>query len=54
VIVHAEGEGRTRVSAMDPDAALGIVANDAIKPVAAEARERLQRAIGALSSGDGR
>jgi uncharacterized protein (DUF302 family) len=50
VIVHAEGEGKTRVSVMDPDAALGVVANDAIKPVAAEARERLQRALASLTA----
>lgn len=50
VIVHAEGEGRTRVAIMDPAAALGVVGNDAVAPVASEARERLQRVVQALAA----
>lgn len=52
VIVYTAG-GETRVSVMDPDAALGIVANDAIRPVAAEARERLLRVVEALRRDEG-
>jgi uncharacterized protein (DUF302 family) len=49
VIVHAHGEGQTSVAVMDPQAALGIVGNDAIGPIATEARERLERAIASLA-----
>jgi uncharacterized protein (DUF302 family) len=49
VIVHAHGDNETAVSVMDPQAALGIVGNDAIGPIANEARERLERAIAALA-----
>lgn len=48
VIVHAHGEGQTAISVMDPEAALGVVGNDAISPIAAEARERLERALASL------
>jgi uncharacterized protein (DUF302 family) len=48
VVVYAEGERRSRVAVMDPDAALGIVDNPSIKPIAAEARERLERAVASL------
>lgn len=51
VIVH-ETAGKTHVSIMDPDAALGIVDNDAIAPVAAEAKERLLRVVEALRQGE--
>lgn len=42
VTVH-EDDGGSVVAFMDPDAALGVVGNDALRPVAAEARERLMR-----------
>jgi uncharacterized protein (DUF302 family) len=48
VIVYEGKDGRTVVSAQDPDAALGIVGNAAISPVAQEARERLARVIESL------
>ncbi len=48
VIVYAEGERSARVTVMDPAAALGIVDNPAIQPIAAEARERLERAVASL------
>ncbi len=38
-----EDEGGSVVAFVDPAAALGFVGNDALKPIAAEARERLQR-----------
>jgi uncharacterized protein (DUF302 family) len=40
--------GETVVIAQDPQPMLGMVGNPALAPVAHEARERLQRAIGAL------
>lgn len=48
VIVHAHGDGQTAISVMDPEAALGVVGNDEIGPIAAEARERLERALASL------
>ncbi|HZR45176.1 MAG TPA: DUF302 domain-containing protein [Candidatus Manganitrophaceae bacterium] len=49
VIVY-EKEGKTFVSAQDPEAALSIVGNPAVAPVAKQARERLARAIDSLES----
>jgi uncharacterized protein (DUF302 family) len=43
-IVYEDGEGSV-VSVMDPVAALGIAGNDALRPVAEEARMRLERAL---------
>jgi uncharacterized protein (DUF302 family) len=45
VVVRAEGAGRTRVEIADPQAMLGIVGNAQLDGVAAEARQRLQRAL---------
>jgi uncharacterized protein (DUF302 family) len=47
-VVLYEEDGGTTVKVMDPQAALGLVANPAIAPVAAEARERLERALRSL------
>ena len=46
VVVRAINDDRSAVSAMDPQAALGLVDNAA---VAAEARERLERALLSLA-----
>ncbi len=43
VTVHEDDGGGSVVAFMDPGAALGVVGNDALRPVAAEARERLLR-----------
>lgn len=48
VIVYEGKDGQTVVAAQDPDAALGIVGNPALAPIAKEARERLARVIEAL------
>jgi uncharacterized protein (DUF302 family) len=48
VIVYEDKDGGTVVAAQDPDAALGIVGNPAVAPVAKEARERLVRVIESL------
>ncbi len=42
VVVHEEGRGSV-VAFMDPQAALGVTGNDALAPVAEEARQRLER-----------
>ncbi|MFZ5876552.1 MAG: DUF302 domain-containing protein [Nitrospirota bacterium] len=48
VIVYEGKDGQTVVAAQDPAAALGIVGNPALVPVADEARERLARVIESL------
>ena len=50
VIVYEGKDGKTVVSAQDPEAALSIVGNQAIVQVAKEARERLVRVIESLKS----
>ena len=50
VVVRDDG-GETIVEAMDPMAVLGIVDDPAIRPIATEARERLERAIASLEGG---
>ena len=47
VVLRADG-GTTIVEAMDPMAALGIVDDPGIRPVATEARDRLVRVIASL------
>jgi uncharacterized protein (DUF302 family) len=47
VVLYEEDSGTT-VKMMDPQAALGLVANPAVASIAAEARERLERALHAL------
>ncbi len=49
VIVYEGQDGKTVVAVQDPDAALGIVGNPALVPVAKEARERLARVIKSLT-----
>jgi uncharacterized protein (DUF302 family) len=50
VIVYAADEaGQSVVSVMDPEAALALTGNDSVAPVASEARERLERALAAVS-----
>ncbi|MCR4325897.1 MAG: DUF302 domain-containing protein [Patescibacteria group bacterium] len=47
VIVYEEG-GKTHVSAMLPSAAMGLADNPALGAVAAEAEEKLKRAVDAV------
>lgn len=47
-VVLREDGGTTIVEAMDPLAVLGLIDDPAIRPVAREARERLERAIASL------
>ncbi len=46
-------DGGTTIEIMDPQAALGIVDNEAVALIAAEARERLVRVAAALEAVDG-
>ena len=50
-VVLREYEGGTVIEAMDPMAALGLVDDPAITPVAQEARLRLQRVVASLEAG---
>ena len=45
-------DGGTTVEIMNPQAALGIVANEAVASIASEARERLVRVVAALGADD--
>ncbi len=50
VTVSQVEEGLVEVSLVDPLAMLGVVANPALEPIAAEARSRLDRVAAALRS----
>jgi len=50
VIVYERDDGRTAVSAMAPIPAMGMIGNDALKTVAAEADAHLRRALGTLEA----
>jgi len=47
VVVRRDGE-RTVVAAMEPLAAMGLASNPALEPLAAAARERIERAMASL------
>ena len=49
VVVRETEAGRSLIEFMDPQVALGVVGNPAVEPVAAEARERLQKALQRLA-----
>lgn len=48
VTVSLAADGMVEVSLVDPLAMLGVVANPALQPIAAEARARLERVAAAL------
>jgi uncharacterized protein (DUF302 family) len=49
VVVYATAEpGKSVVSALDPLEALALTGNDAVRPIAEEARTRLERAIASI------
>ena len=48
VTVAANDAGGTDVAIIDPIAMLGVVQNDALTPIASEAREKLQRVAASL------
>lgn len=47
VVVRSAATG-THVAAMEPLVAMGLSGNDALEPLAREARERIERAVAAL------
>jgi uncharacterized protein (DUF302 family) len=51
VVVRADAD-TIRVSAMEPIAAMELAANPALAPLAAEAHERLERALSRLDAGE--
>jgi uncharacterized protein (DUF302 family) len=50
IVYAADEEGRSVVAAMDPEKALAITGNDAIAPLAAEVRQRIERALRAVEN----
>ena len=50
VVVRAVDDATTIVEAFDPDAMMGLADNDALRSVAADAKQRLTAALAALGS----
>jgi uncharacterized protein (DUF302 family) len=48
VVVYETATGTSRVAVLDPVAQLGLAGRDDLAPVARQARERLEKALGAL------
>ena len=48
VIVYEEGKGRSVVAAFDPEVMLGVVPNQQLREIAADAKKRLTKAIDAV------
>lgn len=53
VVVRAVDEDTTIVEAFDPDAMVGLADNDALRTVAADAKQRLNAALAALDFTEG-
>jgi uncharacterized protein (DUF302 family) len=53
VVVRAVGDATTIVEAFDPDAMMGLADNEALRTVAANAKQRLTAALTSLASGEG-
>ncbi|MCK4657539.1 MAG: DUF302 domain-containing protein [candidate division Zixibacteria bacterium] len=49
VIVYETSQGKVRVSAIDPIAAMSVVGSDAVKSVAEEVSQKLTAVISALA-----
>lgn len=47
-VVVAEQDGESVVAVIDPEAMFGLVKNDAVGPIAAEVKAKLERALAAL------
>jgi uncharacterized protein (DUF302 family) len=54
VVVRALDGSTTVVEAFDPDAMMGLADNDALRTVAADAKQRLTAALAALDAGEER
>lgn len=52
VVVYVDDDGRTIVSAVDPDAMLSVVGRDDLDPIAEEVGERLLRVLAALPAAE--
>lgn len=50
IVYAADEEGRSVVAAMDPVEALALAGNEAIRPLAAEVKERLQRVLSSIEA----
>ena len=48
VVVREDAEGKIRVEFMDPIAVMGLVGKPAVRPIAAEVRQRLERVMNAM------
>jgi uncharacterized protein (DUF302 family) len=53
VVVRVVDETTTIVEAFDPDAMMGLADNEALRTVAADAKQRLTAALAALDAGEG-
>lgn len=51
IVYQADDPASSVVAALDPVAALSLAGNDAVQPVAAEVRIRLERVLANISSG---
>jgi uncharacterized protein (DUF302 family) len=54
VVVRAVDDGTTVVEAFDPDAMTGLAGNEALRTVAADAKQRLTAALAALDPTEGK
>lgn len=48
VVVRADAQGTVHVEMMDPQAVMGLVGRDEVRPIAAEVRTLLQQALDAI------
>jgi uncharacterized protein (DUF302 family) len=48
VVVREDAEGKIRVEFMDPIAVMDLVGKPAVRPIAAEVRQRLERVMNAM------
>jgi uncharacterized protein (DUF302 family) len=48
VVVRADAQGTVHVEMMDPQAVMGLVGRDEVRPIAAEVRTLLQQALDAV------
>ena len=53
VVVRAVDEATTEVEAFDPDAMMGLAKNDALRTIAADAKQRITAALASLDSPEG-
>lgn len=53
VVVRAVDDATTIVEAFDPDAMMGLADNDALRTVAADAKQRITAALASLDSPEG-